>query len=249
MGAVSFIRDRLSNVMSGMGTSVDRRTASQYMFMPLSGAEAEAAYRTSWLARKIIDVPPKDMTRAWRDWQAGKDVIQKLEAEEKRLHLKAKCQRALVLSRLFGGGAIILGTNDADVTQPIAADRIAKGGLAILDAEPEAAFFLEALQSSSRCVMAAPTKFELLMVALGRRREQGKVAADLLLDEYQIDVIDWTNALADVAPKAFRSFGKGRHKAALNFGDCMSYALAKSLDAPLLYKGNDFALTDLRSAA
>ncbi|MCY7398316.1 MAG: type II toxin-antitoxin system VapC family toxin, partial [Sphingomonas bacterium] len=109
--------------------------------------------------------------------------------------------------------------------------------------------FLEALQSSSRCVMASPTKFETLMVAIGRRGDQGQGAADLLLAEYRIDIIDWTDALADVALKAFRSFGKGRHKAALNFGDCMSYALAKSLDAPLLYKGNDFALTDLRSAA
>ena len=49
--------------------------------------------------------------------------------------------------------------------------------------------------------------------------------------------------------EAFQRFGKGRHPAALNFGDCMAYALAKSLDAPLLYKGDDFALTDVRAAA
>ena len=54
--------------------------------------------------------------------------------------------------------------------------------------------------------------------------------------------------MANLATETFRRFGRGRHKAALNFGDCMSYALARSLDAPLLYKGNDFALTDLQAA-
>ncbi|MCY7272069.1 MAG: type II toxin-antitoxin system VapC family toxin [Sphingomonas bacterium] len=97
--------------------------------------------------------------------------------------------------------------------------------------------------------MAAPTKFELFMVATGRRSDQGQKAADLLVVEYRIEIIDWTDALADLAIEAFRRFGKGRHKAALNFGDCMAYALAKSLDAPLLYKGNDFTLTDLRPIA
>jgi hypothetical protein len=64
------------------------------------------------------------MTRAWRDWQANADVIEKLEAEEKRLQLKAKCQRALVLARLYGGSALILGTNDADPTQPLRPDSV-----------------------------------------------------------------------------------------------------------------------------
>ncbi len=120
--------------------------------------------------------------------------------------------------------------------------------IAILRAEPDAEVFIDALQASPRCVMAAPTQFEMLMVALGRRSEEGQAAADALLVEYQIEIIGWTHAHADLAIEAFRKFGKGRHKAALNFGDCMAYALAKSLDAPLLYKGNDFALTDLRAA-
>lgn len=121
--------------------------------------------------------------------------------------------------------------------------------IAILNAESEADAFLGLLQSSTRCVMAAPTKFELLMVAIGLRGDEGGETAALLLEESRIDIIDWTDALADLAVEAFRRFGKGRHMAALNFGDCMAYALAKSLDAPLLYKGGDFALTDIRSAA
>lgn len=129
MGVVSIIRDRLTNVMSGMGTTADKRSALFYNFIPLTGPEAEAGYRSSWLVRKIVDVPPFDMTREWRDWQTDKDSIQKLEAEEKRLRLKSKCERALVLARLFGGSAMILGTKDADTTKPLDPSRIGTGGL------------------------------------------------------------------------------------------------------------------------
>jgi predicted phage terminase large subunit-like protein len=95
MGAVLNILDRLTNIMSGKGTTADRACTSRYAFVPLDPQQAEAAYRSSWLVRKIIDIPPFDMTREWRDWQADAKNIEKLEAEERRLQLKAKCQRAL----------------------------------------------------------------------------------------------------------------------------------------------------------
>ena len=98
-------------------------------------------------------------------------------------------------------------------------------------------------------MMAAPTKVELLMVAIGRKRVEGRPAVIRLLDQYRIEIMEFTDPLADLAVEAFARFGKGRHEAGLNFGDCMAYALARSLDAPLLYKGGDFALTDIRSAA
>ena len=82
----------------------------------------------------------------------------------------------------------------------------------------------------------------------GRFGRPGLLVAQDLLDENGIETVDWTNSLADIATEAFMRFGKGRHKASLNFGDCMAYALAKSLDAPLLYKGDDFAKTDIESA-
>jgi uncharacterized protein len=130
MGRVLSILDRLTNVMSGMGTTIDRRTFSRYVFAPMTGEEAEAAYRTSWLVRKIIDIPPFDMTREWRDWQAQAADIEKIEAEEKRLQLRAKCQRALILARLYGGGALILGTADDDTEEPLRPDSVRKDGLA-----------------------------------------------------------------------------------------------------------------------
>ena len=97
--------------------------------------------------------------------------------------------------------------------------------------------------------MAAPTKVEMLMVAIGRKRIEAKAVALDLLEQYRIEVVDFTDLLTALAIDAFDRYGKGRHKASLNFGDCIAYALAKSLDAPLLFKGNDFALTDIRPAA
>lgn len=129
MGVVSFLSDKLTNVMSGLGTTIDRQTAAYYAFVPMTPEQAETAYRSSWLVRKIIDVPPFDMTREWRDWQAESSDIEKIEAEERRLQLKAKCQRALILARLYGGGALILGTRDADPMEELNLDRIKAGGL------------------------------------------------------------------------------------------------------------------------
>ena len=132
MGAVSFIRDRLVNVMSGMGTTVDRRTASFYQFLPVTPEQAEAAYRSSWLMRKIVDIPPLDMTRTWRAWQTDSDAIEALENEERRLGLKAKCKQALTLARLWGGSALILGAQNDRPEEPLDPARIAKSGLEYL---------------------------------------------------------------------------------------------------------------------
>jgi phage-related protein (TIGR01555 family) len=126
---VQFQRDRLTNIMSGMGTTADKRVGMFYSFAPMSPDQAEAGYRSSWLVRKIVDVPPFDMTREWRDWQADGAAIEKLEAEEKRLKLRAKAERALVLARLFGGAGLVLGTGDADTTQPLNPTAIKAQGL------------------------------------------------------------------------------------------------------------------------
>lgn len=86
------------------------------------------------------------------------------------------------------------------------------------------------------------------MVAGGQFGAEGLLKAQRLLTELGVTIVPWTEDLSDVSVATFMQFGKGRHPAKLNFGDCMAYALAKSLDAPLLYKGSDFAKTDIRSA-
>jgi ribonuclease VapC len=120
--------------------------------------------------------------------------------------------------------------------------------IAILADEREARAFTLFLTRAEGCEIGAPTYFELLMVACGQRNLATEAQVELLISVTNIKVVPWTQPLALIAQSAFRAFGKGRHPAKLNFGDCMSYALAKSLDCPLLYKGDDFAQTDIVSA-
>ncbi|MGL5838779.1 MAG: type II toxin-antitoxin system VapC family toxin [Sphingorhabdus sp.] len=108
--------------------------------------------------------------------------------------------------------------------------------------------YLSEIAAAQRVIMGAPTKFEFLMVSKGKLSEVGISAAKALIAVQQIEVVNWDEGLADLAAQAFLEYGRGQHKAALNFGDCMAYALAKSLDAPLLFKGNAFSKTDIRPA-
>ena len=71
---------------------------------------------------------------------------------------------------------------------------------------------------------------------------------DRIIGNLGLDVVAFEAAHVQAAREAFRKYGKGRHRASLNFGDCCAYALAKLRDVPLLFKGNDFALTDLKRA-
>jgi len=120
--------------------------------------------------------------------------------------------------------------------------------VAVLKNESDADQYRDALAAADTMIIGAPTKFELLMVMARWRGEVAVEAAIDLLDAFKAVPIGWDDAMTLIAIQAEFRFGKGRHPAALNFGDCMAYALAKSLDAPLLYKGEDFAKTDIRSA-
>ncbi len=89
MGFFTRFSDGLANIVSGLGTTNDRRTYAHYVVRPLSWVEIAAAYRTSWMIRKGVNLPPYDMTRAGRDWQADKSTIALLEKEEERIGLWA----------------------------------------------------------------------------------------------------------------------------------------------------------------
>lgn len=121
--------------------------------------------------------------------------------------------------------------------------------MAILNDEEEAPLIQYILNESLQNVLCAPTKFELQMVAIARKGEPGQSMVSDMLAGFRIDTLPWTEGMADIATTAFLRFGRGSgHPAKLNFGDCMAYAMAKSLDAPLLFKGNDFSHTDIESA-
>ena len=105
--------------------------------------------------------------------------------------------------------------------------------------------FESILTSSLKPMMSAASRLELGIVAMNRHIQP---RVDEALQTYQIQIEPFTQAQAEMAIAAFAQYGKGRHPAALNFGDCCAYALAKSMNLPLLYKGNDFAQTDITSA-
>ncbi len=120
--------------------------------------------------------------------------------------------------------------------------------IAILWEEPGSARYFDAIRAADALMISAPNALEVYMVATGRYGIPAGDKALVSLQALDIRIAEFTPAHVAIAGQAFERFGKGRNKAGLNYGDCMSYALAKSLDVPLLYKGNDFAQTDLRSA-
>lgn len=104
------VNDGLMNVVTGSGTGADKTTYDRYTGGGLVlDHEAINAYRTSGLARKVHDLPPFEMTREWRSWQAEATQVERLENEEKRLGLRDKYREALILARLTGGALIVMG--------------------------------------------------------------------------------------------------------------------------------------------
>jgi ribonuclease VapC len=121
--------------------------------------------------------------------------------------------------------------------------------VAILEEEPEAEHFLSILQEAGRRVASAVTVYETGIV-LGRRRGWEIVAElNALVDLLGIEIVPFSAAQIMAALDAYSRYGKGVDpKARLNLGDCAAYALAKSMNAPLLFKGEDFAATDVQAA-
>lgn len=118
--------------------------------------------------------------------------------------------------------------------------------VAILAEEPDAQVFADALARSADSVMSAGNYLEARILA--ETRFQGRSDLDGWLTERRIDIVPVDRALAEIAADAFARYGKGRHPAGLNYGDCFAYALAKQMNAPLLFKGNDFSRTDVAAA-
>lgn len=111
--------------------------------------------------------------------------------------------------------------------------------------EPEQRAFAEAIQADPVRLVSAATLLEATLVIESRHGPAGGRELDLLLHRARVEVVDVSAEQIEVARAAWRRFGKGRHPAALNFGDCFSYALARVSGERLLCKGEDFARTDL----
>jgi ribonuclease VapC len=120
--------------------------------------------------------------------------------------------------------------------------------IAILFKEKEASAFASAMRDAPSRAVAAPTVMEAALVAEGRTGPAMGAELDDLLDTMDAEIVPFTAEHAALARDAWRRYGKGRHPAGLNLGDCFAYALAKERDEPLLFKGDDFARTDVKAA-
>ena len=116
---------------------------------------------------------------------------------------------------------------------------------AIVFREQDADLYKQALGTARDPLMSAATLLECAIVLESRIGAAGGMALDRLVTGLPIDVVAVDRNQADVARLCFRQFGRGRHPAALNFGDCFAYALARTSGRPLLFKGSDFSQTDI----
>ena len=114
--------------------------------------------------------------------------------------------------------------------------------------EPRHQEYFEKISLAAIAVVGAPTLLETTMVLSARTGRDARGAIARSLRQLQVQVVPFTEVHFEVATDAFLRYGKGRHPAALNFGDCMSYAMAALAGLPLLYTGNDFAQTDIQRA-
>jgi len=121
--------------------------------------------------------------------------------------------------------------------------------VSVLDQEPEAEQIVCTLVSAPERMLSAVNLVEAGIVMQARRGDDGARDLDLLLAKLRVEIAVVTARQAEIARKAFRRYGRGRHAANLNFGDCFAYALAKDKSAPLLFKGNDFGHTDVMVAS
>ena len=117
--------------------------------------------------------------------------------------------------------------------------------LAIVFDEPDGPELLRLVVEAPTCLMSAANALEAWIVADRHDNPAKAPALDALLETLGIDVEPVTVHQAHIAREAYRTYGKGQHPAGLNYGDCFAYALAKATGEPLLFKGQDFAQTDI----
>jgi ribonuclease VapC len=121
--------------------------------------------------------------------------------------------------------------------------------IAYLKGEPEADRLGTALVEASQLFVSTATLVETSIVVQHQRGEAGDRDLDELMQKLHVEVVPVSAEQAELARAGYTRFGKGRHPAALNLGDCFSYALARALDEPLLFVGDDFSQTDVAIAS
>src|SRR3954462_15561136 len=129
MNAPVQLVDTFRNWVAGFGTFKDKSVHQEPHLHLLNPKNLHDLYRGDWLARKIIDIPALDCTRAWREWQAEKDDITDLETCERELCLQQKLLAGLTKARLYGGSLMVMGVNQGRMWEELDVERVGKGDL------------------------------------------------------------------------------------------------------------------------
>jgi len=124
---MAWLWDSLTNLVSGLGTAKDPSTAARYTYTELNRQQLEAAYRSNWVARRVVDSIAEDATREWRDWQATQDQIEAIEELEKKFDIRRKMRQAISKARLYGGAALVMGIDGSGETdEPVDLDELSE---------------------------------------------------------------------------------------------------------------------------
>ena len=131
------MQDTLTSLLGGLGDPErDKLAAAAYTHTYLDDRTLNTAYKSSWMIKKAVNIPAHDATRKWRTWQADNSDADKMVQTEIMFDLKRKVRTAKVQARLFGGSAIMIGTNDNDLSKPLDPASVPRGGLKYLSVVP-----------------------------------------------------------------------------------------------------------------
>jgi len=155
--------DGLRNIVANLGTPRDKAFSSSYELTRVEDSQLVAMYRTSAVAKKIIDMPAEDSLREWREWQADADQISAIEAEETRLGMQGALIKASKRARLFGGCAIFIGTGDEDLIEPLDPTKIGRGGISYLTVLSRQDLMAGEFETDPRSQLYGKPKFYYMM--------------------------------------------------------------------------------------
>lgn len=132
--------DSLKSLLSGMGNiNRDKLASTTYTYIELTDDQLVNAYRNSWVAKRLVEVPAMDAIKNWRVWQTDNDSLNALEDYESKLSIRQKLLQTIIASRALGGAGLYIGTKDQDLLQPLDASKIKKDGLSYLIVFPRTA--------------------------------------------------------------------------------------------------------------
>lgn len=123
--------DRLQNFVSGLGTAKDKRVGNAFVFQQIDPAQLVAMHRSDWMARKVVDIIPDDMTREWREWKADEAIVEAIEKVERapQINIQSKVNEAMQLARLRGGSLLVLGVETGRPEDELVIERVGKDAL------------------------------------------------------------------------------------------------------------------------